>query len=176
MSKYDNAKIYKLVDKSDEQVIYVGSTCNTLHNRFILHKSAAKKGTSKIYNYIRNKGPTNINIELIKNYPCKNRLELLKEENKTINYFKDQNLMNVYEAGSSTGKTTHEYYMYYSSKLTPEQIKQRNEKQKRYLEQNRQAINNKKRVIVHCECGKHYTKSNKINHERGKHHQKFITN
>ena len=45
--------IYKLYNKNDETMFYIGSSKNSLYNRTHQHKIASKKGTNKLYTYIR---------------------------------------------------------------------------------------------------------------------------
>jgi len=84
MNKYDNGKIYKIVDDTNDN-IYIGSTIEKYISRRL-------QGHKKTYNrYIKgnNKGGLSsieiikngsYHIELIENFPCKNRMELEKRE------------------------------------------------------------------------------------------------
>ena len=84
MLEYKNGKIYAIVsDQTDK--IYIGSTCNYLSSRFYDHKRTNIKITSKqilAYNDCR--------IELIENYPCKTKKELLEREAHYIRINKDK--------------------------------------------------------------------------------------
>ena len=78
MSDYKQGKIYKIVDLTTENNIYVGSTCQTLEKRLSGH----------VWDYSRNKYLTssevlkngNYEIVLIENYPCDSKFELHKRE------------------------------------------------------------------------------------------------
>ena len=69
MTNYNLGKIYKIVRKSDNVLIYVGSTCETmLCKRFDKHKQKAKKYPNrKVYRTVLdNDGWNNHQILLIK--------------------------------------------------------------------------------------------------------------
>ena len=70
---------------------YVGSTCQTLHDRFLCHKSDAKRYvTSKVYKTVRKIGFDELSkrLILIKNYPCNSKDELEMEEQRWIDKLK----------------------------------------------------------------------------------------
>jgi len=69
---YQNAKIYKLTGENG--LYYYGSTIRDLNTRLTEHRCKSKKHqlTSKLL--------TNPTIELLENYPCNNKLELLEKE------------------------------------------------------------------------------------------------
>ena len=87
MTNYNLGKIYKIVRKSDDVLIYVGSTCEPmLCKRFDKHKQNAKTSFNrKIYRTVLdNDGWNNHQILLIKLYPCECRDELHSEEARFI--------------------------------------------------------------------------------------------
>ena len=80
MNKYQQGKIYKLVSSYTDE-IYIGSTCQRyLCNRLSIHK----------YDYINNPESKiscyklfklgDVKIELIENYPCNSKQELIIKE------------------------------------------------------------------------------------------------
>lgn len=85
-SKYNRGKIYLIKCKSNENLIYVGSTIeHYLSTRFNKHKSHIN---CSLYQYINNPN-NNTNwcdwyIELYEMYPCENKMELCKRENEII--------------------------------------------------------------------------------------------
>ena len=93
-TNYSNGKIYKIIDNKSD-MIYVGSTCQTLHQRIQKHKSdyksfiAGKKNNVTSFKILENNDFT---IELIENYPCKNKKELEKQEGYFIKLYKQQEL------------------------------------------------------------------------------------
>ena len=87
---YSLGKIYKIKSKKTKNV-YIGSTCRELCIRFKDHKNNYNRfvnkkidkmciTSGKIFEY----GVDDAYIELIENYPCKNRAELLKREGEII--------------------------------------------------------------------------------------------
>lgn len=106
INKYENGKIYKLIDKTnDNKVIYVGSTIFKLNERLSKHKADSKiKPNRKIYKYICNVGWDNINIELIEEYQCYNRKELEVHERYHINELNPDLNDNL------PGRTQHQWY------------------------------------------------------------------
>jgi group I intron endonuclease len=59
-------RIYKIINSKTDD-IYIGSTIQTLKNRFKAHKSSAKLNkTGKLYDFIRDNGIENFTIELLK--------------------------------------------------------------------------------------------------------------
>ena len=74
MTNYENGKIYIIKSKETDKV-YIGSTCNTLKNRFCSHKSEYKRllrgekfGNSTSHEILKY---SDCCIELIEDYPCK---------------------------------------------------------------------------------------------------------
>lgn len=86
MPNYNNGKIYKLVSPNTD-MIYIGSTCETLKRRFIVHKSNIKKGVniSSKNMFIWN----DCTIELIEMVKCICRKELLEKEQYYIELYSD---------------------------------------------------------------------------------------
>eukprot|EP00438_Fugacium_kawagutii_P014876 Skav225065 [mRNA] locus=scaffold2293:78966:79457:+ [translate_table: standard] len=86
MNRYENGKIYKVVDIGYNKC-YIGSTCESLSKRMQRHRdnySKYRKGTLNkrvsVIDIFEEYGTENCKIELIENYPCENREELLKRE------------------------------------------------------------------------------------------------
>ena len=77
-NKYQNGKIYKLV--CNDGYYYIGSTTQELNNRLYNHKTQSKSGPNKIYSYINSIGWDNVIIELIENYNCQSKKELVDRE------------------------------------------------------------------------------------------------
>ena len=83
-NKYHNSKIYKLVDISNNKM-YIGSTTKDLKLRLQQHiKDSRSNKTVSSDLIIKEFGPENVKIELIKAVKCENRLELCKLEGEYI--------------------------------------------------------------------------------------------
>lgn len=143
---YKNAKIYSIRSHKTD-LIYIGSTTQTLKKRFSVHKSKYKKyletnnlciSSYKIFAY------GDAYIELIKNYPCKSREELNKEEGR---YIKELNSVNKNKAGRTVSQ---------------------------WLIDNKEILCEKRRIKIYCECGCHVTKKNIARHKRTKKHNDLL--
>jgi hypothetical protein len=167
-SKYQNAKIYKIINDIDDQ-IYVGSTITSLNRRFSLHKCNAKVHPNiKLYKHFAKLGVEHFKIILIKLFPCNNKIELAIEEERTkIRLNAQLNMVRAHR----TVEQKKEY---------DKEWKDRNYKNNRdkillqtteYREKNRAKINER----LFCKiCGKTYTRSCKSHHCRTKRHQKCV--
>ena len=88
-SIYQKSKIYKICSTKTESV-YIGSTYQTLKSRFSGHKSTHKSGKKKITSsIIFNYGVEYAYIELLEEYPCNSRDELLKREGELMRTMKN---------------------------------------------------------------------------------------
>ena len=99
MVNYQLGKIYKIsCDVSD--YVYIGSTCNSLKKRMRNHRKRVyryfdKNNYSPLYQYIRKIGVEHFKIELIKEFPCNNKQELLLEERNEIDKINSKIILNV---------------------------------------------------------------------------------
>ncbi len=85
MVNYQNGKIYTIRCRSDENLIYVGSTSQTLSQRMTLHRSCCKRGDGcSLYDYIIDNDWSDFYIELYEKYPCNDKAELCKREGEII--------------------------------------------------------------------------------------------
>lgn len=89
MNKYENGKIYKLVNNVDDK-IYIGSTHRPLMQRFSVHQSHAKgkNKNNKVYSHLNGVGFDNVHIELLEEYPCTCKKELENRERYWIETLK----------------------------------------------------------------------------------------
>jgi hypothetical protein len=94
MPDYQKGKIYKLYSPS-KNLVYYGSTCETLSQRLAKHKYA-----NKVYNegLVKHNCYSSLifdcgdyKIELIEEYPCNNKTQLL---NKEAEYIKNNECVN----------------------------------------------------------------------------------
>ena len=149
-NKYQNGKIYALRNYIDDDV-YIGSTTQPLCKRFNDHKKKRddKLNRCRIYKKIVELGKENFYIELVENFPCENKEELLKREGRFI---REMGTVNHCIAG----RTVNEYQITYREN-NQELIKQRcrnyynnnkekmNEQCKIYRRDNREHINQQKK-------------------------------
>lgn len=65
---YNSCKIYKIYDSEHPEQFYIGSTYNTLKQRFVNHKSDSKTSQSPLYKYIRQVGFDRMVMRLVKTF------------------------------------------------------------------------------------------------------------
>ena len=129
--RYKRGMIYTIRNYTDDTLIYVGSTINTLSKRFNKHKETCKYCKDKIslYNYIENNDWTDWYIEFYEQYPCNNKKELDRREGQVIREIGTIN-KNI------AGRTKKEYLKEYREQ-NADKIKEQN---KEYYEQNADKI------------------------------------
>ena len=194
MPDYSTGKIYKVINPQNE-IIYIGSTTQTLSQRFCRHEHKA----------IGNK------IILLENCPCNSREELVKREQELIE--QSDNLLNKFRAYMSEEQHKEyrkKYYKQYNetnrnkisekAKIYYEKNKNKitekskehyennkenkkeqyeknknkiSEKAKIYYEKNKNKILEKYKVKIICECGCEISKYNN-KHKKTKKHIKLM--
>ncbi len=77
MPNYQQGKIYSIRSRSRPELIYVGSTTQTLSKRMVGHRAPNSNCVSKQIIAIGDSY-----IELIENYPCVDKNQLLARENR----------------------------------------------------------------------------------------------
>jgi group I intron endonuclease len=92
---FTKGKKYKITNDFNND-IYVGSTCDTLVKRFIMHKSNSKTRQTKLYHFIRDIGFERFRIELIEDFPCTDKYESRQRENYWIREIGTLNLRNSF--------------------------------------------------------------------------------
>ena len=84
---FSKGLIYSIVCKTDETLLYVGSTTNLTQRKYE-HKSTCNNETDKSYNFpvyvmIRaNGGWNNFVMKPVKEFPCENIIQLIIEEER----------------------------------------------------------------------------------------------
>ena len=123
---YDHGEIYKIWSVQTQE-IYVGSTCQALHKRMHEHRRNTIEGKGfKLYKVMRELGMDVFSIELVENYPCKNREELRKREGFWVRHL--QASLNV----KIPGRTLEEY--------REDNREQLREVQRKFYEEHKDAI------------------------------------
>jgi len=99
MPDYSNGKIYKLVDPSDPETVYIGSTIQPLHKRLYEHRSKTARHPYWSKSQWMKDHP-DIKIILIEDFKCSNKRELEQKEDEIICKFKKNgyNLLNCNRA------------------------------------------------------------------------------
>ncbi len=192
---YSKALIYKIVCKDlNIKDCYVGSTTD-FRKRKTNHKADCNNANGKNYNFnvykfIReNGGWDNWTIVLIENYPCENKLELLKRERELTEQL-NGNLNSVRNQGIKK-QLGEQYSKIKSAQYYIANIDKIKEKKRKYCEKNADKIKETKRkyrvenadkIKQHksqkhiCGCGSEYSLCHKLRHERTQKHQDYINN
>jgi len=128
MPDYEQAKIYKLWSPQGQE-IYIGSTTQSLAVRKAKHKhrlDCCSKILFEKYDDVR--------IELIEEFPCKNKMELNRREGEIM---RNNNCVNRCIAGRTKAEYDKEYYQ--------DNKKKKKEYLKEYRENNKELIREKKK-------------------------------
>ena len=181
-NKYQNAKIYKIIDKGFNKC-YIGSTIETLSHRMAKHRFDYRKWQSgeKIFcssfEMFKEFGVENVIMVLIEKFPCDDREEFQAREGY---YIKNNECINK----RITGRTDKEYYQDHREKIL-QQVKEYNEANKEhkneyhnnYYQNNKEKwkqSNEKQKQQITCECGCTLQKKAKSKHLQSKQHQNYI--
>ena len=158
---YSKCVIYKIQHKDNNDLLYVGHTTN-FTKRKNEHKSGVNnvKGNAynvKLYQMIReNGGWDDFNMVVIKDFPCENKQQATTEEDR---------IMREMKATMNTNRASHSRKEY--SQDNKEYFRE-------YYEKNKEKILTKNNKVCICECGKQYTYSNRLQHEKSKFHLNFL--
>ena len=126
MPDYQNGKIYTIRCKSDNTLIYVGSTTMTLSKRMAEHRYASyTNNIRKLYSCV-NGNWDDWYIELYEVYPCENKEQLNKREGEITREIGNLNYQ-------IAGRTNKEWY------------NDNKEKKKKYYKDNKEKISKQKK-------------------------------
>ena len=109
MPDYSKSKIYKIYNIQEPEKFYIGGTSCELWRRLGAHKTLCKKASSFFYTEVKRFGWSNFKIELVKNFPCNCRQELLAEEERI------RSLMNAYYNTNRAVRTEEQKQEYYNN-------------------------------------------------------------
>lgn len=174
MVNYSNGKIYCIKSKQTP-LMYIGSTCDILSKRMGSHKARYKKDKSETHTVNKILKYSDAWIELIEDYPCESKRELLDREG---HYQKNIPCCNT----QIQGRTMKQYRIDNADKLK-QQSKDYREKNKdklkdkhkewykgegakKYYEKKKQELKEPKI----CECGMTYGWNNRARHLKTKRH------
>ena len=159
MNRYENGKIYKLVNNNDSE-IYIGSTCLPLAKRLFHHKSKAKEAPDrKVYSHLNQVGWENVNIILIEAFPSDNKMGLQKKERHYIEQMKPS--LNMYVPA----RTQEEYNQIRTHRWKAFKIKNKDKIKQRYTE------------VIECEiCHVGVTRYHMNRHKKTKKHRYSVEN
>ena len=92
---YSKGKVYKIINDIDDYV-YIVSTVDKLSSRMAKHRFDVKRYNGRIYQHMRKYGTKYFHIVLIRNSPCTNKEELVKEERKEFDLYNKNVLLNIH--------------------------------------------------------------------------------
>ena len=177
MPNYQNTIIYKLINYDCPEHVYVGSTTNWV-KRKQYHKNSAINSicNHKKYVIIRETGGwENWNMIKICDFPCNNKREAEKEEDKYMLELKaNMNSRRSYRTNKewcedNKDKIKEDKKQYYED--NKDKILETN---KKYRDNNKDKILEKKKEKMTCECGSCFRKHAKARHEKTKKHQDYL--
>ena len=191
MPDYNKGKIYTIRSKTDDTLIYVGSTIQQLSVRIGGHKIKSrdiKYQNRLIYKTINNNWD-DWYIELYEEYPCENKEQLCKREGEVISEIGTLNTriecrtLKEYTEDNKDKitikqKTYRENNKDKSRKYFKERYEQNKDEILEYCKerygQNKDKISIKNKEKITCECGCISTKINLSRHKKSQKHLNAI--
>ena len=158
MVNYGKSKIY-CIKSYQTDLVYYGSTTQLLCIRIAKHKDHCKRYVKGTKHYITSYEIIKFEdayIELLENYPCNTKEELITRER---HYIENNKCVNK----TIPGRSVAEYYQDHKDRLLKYHAK--------YRKNNREQINQKQRTKFNCPCGGKYSKVNIASHTKSKKHQ-----
>jgi hypothetical protein len=140
---YQNGKIYSIRSYQTD-LIYIGSTTQPLSKRLSKHRCDFNSWKNNIGGYVTSFEIIKFDdhyIELIENYPCNSKNELVKREGQLIR--ETENTVNKNIAGRNTkewNEDNKEKVSEYKKQYYEENKEQLSEKQKQYYEENKEQL------------------------------------
>ena len=145
---YTKGKIY-IIRNSQNDLTYIGSTCQTLAQRMAQHRrdmKYPKRQQYKLYQAMNELGVDAFYIELLEDYPCQKKEELLKKEGERI-----RELNSEYNKIIS-GRNKQEYYQDNREEIKDRQKHRYEGNKPHYLEYAKAYRDNNKDVLKDKKC------------------------
>ena len=145
MPDYQNGKIYKLWSPS-KNLVYYGSTTQTLSQRLASHIRDNKRENHQCISKLVLECE-DYKIELVEEYPCNNKQQLERKEGE---YQKNNECVNINVAGRTRAEWRKDNYnkvLEHRKKYSEEHREYNRLKAKKYREDNRDEINERRRNI-----------------------------
>lgn len=193
MLNYKNSMIYQIWSPSNPDLIYIGSTTQSLSRRMVNHRSEYRRYMNGTYHYVSSfqvLACGDARIELIEEVECKDRKELHRIEGK---YIRERDCVNKFIAGRTMkeycqdnkekrnehsrqyhkdNKEKRNEYHHQYRKDNKEKIKKTKQQ---YYQNNKEQLKTKASVKINCECGSTVQKKGLAQHKRSKKHQQYIS-
>ena len=168
MPDYSKGKIYTIRCKTNNEYIYVGSTCKTLSQRIAGHRYDSKAHPSKMF-YSKIEDWNDWYIELHEDYPCERKEQLAKREGEIIRQIGTLNQLIAGrgieewkdEGGREKRQIYHKSYRETNKEKLSNDKKQYyvnnkeklDEYKKQYYEKHKTEINRQNNEEIICDCG-----------------------
>ena len=188
MPDYKLGKIYTIRCKNNSELIYIGSTVETLSSRFSKHKFSAKNFPQReFYSHVQDWNDWY--IELYEDCPCERKEQLLKREGEVIREIGSLNKQ-------ITGRTPEQYREDNKGKINErakeysiihkQEILERVKKwqdnnqdkvteyKKKCFEKNKERYMEMAREEIVCECGCKIQRQEMNRHKKTKKHMNFL--
>ena len=185
---YENGKVYAVRNDLTNDV-YIGSTVMSLSRRMVQHRSDAKKRPDimPLTRKINEIGIDHFYIELVEDYPCKNKEHLNKREGELIRELATINKRVEQRTPTEIAEHRREYRAKHHEHILEWRREWRENNREKLREQGRAQYNKDKDKIqerskawkstkIECPCGGKYTNSHKAEHLKCKKHQDYINN
>jgi hypothetical protein len=174
---YSKAVIYKLYCKNITVLeFYIGSAKNKI-KREQKHKNAwnnenGDEYDKKAYKFIReNGGMDNWIFEVIEEYPCDNKIELVIRERYHYDLLNPElNMIRPYISEEERKEGCRNY----SEKRYKDNREEKLKRNAKHYKDNRKEIRKQQNQKFTCDCGKEYTQSNRLRHCDSKRHKEFL--
>ena len=177
MRNFENGKIYKITNDFNDNIC-IGSTCDTLDKRMIRHKMDYQKHPNRLlYKLMNEIGFSRFKIELLENFPCSDKYELLQKEAEYIRQYEKQKLLNMEIPNRSYKEWYHdnkEHKLNYRKEYYDKNKEVITEKNKAYREDNKEEIKIRRSEKYTCECGSVILKDTLARHKRCQKHIDFV--
>lgn len=176
--KFSESKIYRLVCNCGCKQQYIGSTTTPLSKRYYAHKNHWKRYQEGKVHYVKANDIIdhgNSDIILLESFPCANSDELHARERFWI---ENTPCINLNMPSRTGNEHYHQFKEVYSSKrkeyreLHHDRIRKR---EKERYEQNKNAISERRKQPMTCECGSVVTRCNILAHRKTQRHLLLLT-
>lgn len=187
MVNYQNGKIYTIRSRSREDLVYVGSTCNSLAKRLGGHRSKYRNNRQHNMSSFQVLDIGDEYIELLELYPCSNNMELERREGQLI---RSMNCVNkrverrtaaeyYQDKKESIKARTNQYYQdnKEACKAQRKQYHQDNKEScnsytRNYRQANKEALKAKRTQRIPCSyCNQTFSRGGKVRHIKSQTHQ-----
>lgn len=168
---YSKGKIYSIRSRTSD-LVYIGSTVQPLHKRLSVHvrnKRSYDAGKRRFTSSFEIIEQGNYYIELVEEYPCENKEQLLKREGEIQRETECVNMR-------VEARTKKEYYQD-NKKFFLEKAKEYREENREKLRVKSKEYREKNKIKITCNvCGSIFTKTEITKHLKTQKHIKALTN